>query len=135
MKNYSDHVRAVADALMGMNWGKEMGLIAECDSECGAGCTQMVLDGVFWLLGHPKANPKFAGFKGKYGIISQDNGDAHQLRAAIIENNPEATDVMIKTCIAHVMYIHRHGTDKYMEELKRATREPLAMPESELSNG
>jgi len=84
-----------------------------------AACRAMVAAGMEWFDAHPDADPQFHGYKGVYGVISEDNADAKALSAAIIAGSGgDCTGAMHQATTSHVLYAHKHGWDKYLAEFR-----------------
>lgn len=67
-------------------------------------CRAMVAAGCKWWSDHPEAEPKFSGFKGIYGIVTEDNEDAKALTAAIVApTNGDCSGAMHQASVSHVM--------------------------------
>lgn len=87
-------------------------------------CRRMVVAGLEWCDAHPQAEPKFHGYQGIYGVISEDNEDAKQLTAAVIAAaEPEgATGAMHQATIGHILGIRRVGWDAYVKDMRELKR-------------
>jgi len=78
-------------------------------------CQQMVIKGMRWFDKHPDAKPEFSGYKGIYGVISEDNADAKSLSDFITEG-VDCTGAMHQACIQHILYAHKVGWEQYLKE-------------------
>lgn len=88
--------------------------------EYEATCQKMVIAGVRWFDTHPKADPKFKGWKNIYGIIIEDNEDAKALSKAVVEASySECTGAMQQATISHIMWIKMHSWEEYLVELQK----------------
>lgn len=93
------------------------------------GCQRMLQLGLAWLKEHPQFD--FAGayvtFKNVYGVASPQNGSAEELDKAMMDDpmlkEYGVTGAMHQATLGHLGYIHHHGHEKWLEELK-AAREP-----------
>ena len=82
-----------------------------------ATCRAMVVAGLEHLDAHPEADPKFHGYKGIYGIITEDNADAKALSEAVVKAaNGDCTGAMHQASISHVLWIRKNGWDRYCAE-------------------
>lgn len=109
---------------MERQYTKEMGEISGFGGGYEEACRNMVLAGLQWLDEHPGADPQFHGYKGIYGLISEDNDDAKQISAAMVEASGESgcTGAMHQATVGHVLHIKEVGWEKYVEEMSE--REP-----------
>ena len=94
-------------------------------------CRAMVLAGVAWLEANPVADPQFSGYRGVYGVITEDNDDAKDLTAAIMnatvvgaDGQPAAvsdgaTGAMHQATVNHVLIVKTHGWDWYVNEMSK----------------
>jgi hypothetical protein len=88
-------------------------------------CQTMVIAGTEWFDKHPLAEPKFHGYKGIYGIISEDNPVAKELVKVMVDAADEenarsgVTGAMVQATISHVLWIHTHSWDDYIAELTK----------------
>jgi len=82
-----------------------------------ATCRAMVVAGLKHLDAHPEADPQFHGYKGIYGIITEDNADAKALSEAVVKAaNGDCTGAMHQAAISHVLWIRKNGWDRYCVE-------------------
>jgi hypothetical protein len=81
-------------------------------------CRKMVKAGLEWFDEYPEANPQFKGYKGIYGVISEDNEDARQLSKAVIASVDDCTGVMFQAAISHILYARKVGWAAYVKEMK-----------------
>jgi hypothetical protein len=86
-------------------------------------CRKMVVAGAEWFDEHPTAEPKFKGYKNVFGIIMEDNEDARALSDAVVKPSDDCTGAMHQAAIGHVLYIHKHGWEKYVEKMKQSKTE------------
>lgn len=114
----------------------DMGEISGFGGSYEAGCVAMVEAGIAWMDAHPEADPQFYGYKGIYGIITEDNADAEALSEAILGaafTDPEtgkpttvgeygATGAMHQACIGHVLAYKRLGWDEYGRQRRVSAR-------------
>lgn len=81
-------------------------------------CRRMLAAALTWLDEHPEADPKFAGYKDVYGVISDENDDAKALsKAAVDASGGDCTGAMHQAIISSAMWIREHGWDKYVEQM------------------
>lgn len=103
-------------------------------------CQVMLVQGLEWLSQHPEAKPEFHGYKGVYGIITEDNADAKDLSTAVCFG-VDPTGAMHQAVMSHVLYIRLNGRAKWLQELGASSieipfetveqmREYLAHPEN-----
>ncbi len=103
----------------------------ECREVSGFGggyenaCRTMIKAGMQWFDNNPDADdPEFIGFKNVYGIVEEDNGSAKALSQYMVES---VTDYGIsgaqhQASVSHVLYAHKNGWDKYIEEMSKENR-------------
>lgn len=91
------------------------------------GCRKMVVAGLKWFDEHPDADPKFHGYEGIYGVISEDNEDAKQLTEVMVAAPGEhgCTGAMHQATVGHVLHIRAVGWDKYVEEMREGDKEQV----------
>ena len=80
---------------------------------------RMVKAGLEWFDEHPKADPKFIGYEGIYGIISEDNEDAKKLSKAVTASVSGCSGAMHQATIGHILHIHKVGWDIYVKEMQK----------------
>ena len=89
-------------------------------------CRKMVVAGLEWFDKHPKADPKFSGYKGVYGIINEDNQDAKDLTKTMLDaSGGDCTGAMMQATVTHVMHIHKKGWDWYVKEMTKPEKEVI----------
>ena len=82
-----------------------------------AACRAMVLAGLDWLDANPQANPQFSGYKGIYGVISEDNEDAKALTTAVVAAaKGDCTGAMHHATISHILWIKKNSWDEYVRQ-------------------
>ncbi len=104
---------------------EKMGEISGFGGSYEGCCRKMLKAGLEWFDAHPDAQPKFRGFEGIYGVITEDNLDANALSKAVCDAaEPEgATGAMHQAVIKSIFWIRKHGWKKYIEMMSRARRE------------
>ena len=80
-------------------------------------CQEMVVAGLEWFDEHPKATPKFTGYKDVYGIVSEDNPDAKNLSKTVTNAVNDCTGAMHQATISHILHIHEVGWEIYVQEM------------------
>jgi hypothetical protein len=91
----------------------------------------MVLAGISWVDAHPSADPHFRGYKGVYGVLSEDNDDAKAMVAAMMDApvyldgkqlqahvGDDCTGAMHHASCQHVLAYKRLGWDEYQRQLR-----------------
>ena len=82
-------------------------------------CRNMLAAGLEWWDANPKADPRFQGYEGVYGILGEDNDDAKALTKAVIDaSGGDATGAMHQATISHVFFVRKNGWEKYCEEMR-----------------
>lgn len=84
-------------------------------------CRAMVSAGMEWLEANPSADPQFHGYRGVYGIVSEDNADAEALSKAMVaasESRGGCTGAMHQATVGHVLHARKVGWDAYLKELR-----------------
>lgn len=106
-------------------WTDDMGEISGFGGGYENVCRAMVLAGIQWIDEHPDADPKFHGYNGIYGIITEDNDDAKALTAAVVAAaNGDCTGAMHQASVGHVMAYKRLGWDEYSKQLRERETTP-----------
>lgn len=84
-------------------------------------CRAMLKAGMDWIDAHPEADPQFHGYKGVYGIISEDNDDAKALSKAIVsgDNGTGCTGAMHQAVTTACLRIKKYGWDFYVEKMSK----------------
>lgn len=105
-------------------WTPEMGEISGFGGGYEDMCRRMLFAALDWLDEHPDANPQFHGYKGVYGVISEDNDDAKALSKAAVAPSLEdgsggATGAMHQAVITSALWIRGNGWDAYVEAMSR----------------
>lgn len=104
-------------------WLPQMGEISGFGGTYEDACRIMVRAGCEWLDAHPAADPQFRGYRGVYGVLSQDNDDAAALSRAMVAaadaKYPDGgvTGAMHQATVSHVLFIRKNGWDRYVAEL------------------
>lgn len=102
----------------------DMGEISGFGGSYEKACRDMVLAGVKWFDGHPRANPRFHGFEGVYGIIAEDNEDAKALSKAMVDAaGGDCTGAMHQATVSHVLWIRKHSWKEYVEKRRAFAKE------------
>ncbi len=102
-----------------------MGEISGFGGGYEACCRAMLKAGLLWWDAHPDADPKFHGYEGIYGIISEDNDDAKALSKAVIDgaNDTGATVAMHQAVISSIFFIRKRGWEAYVAEMSKPDEE------------
>ena len=97
---------------------EEMGEISGFGGGYEELCQDMLEAGVKLLVENPDMDPHFKGYEGIYGIIDADNEDGRKLSEVIINaSNDECTGAMHQAAIMRLLYISKHGWDRYCKEV------------------
>jgi hypothetical protein len=81
-------------------------------------CRKMVVAGMEWIDEHPGCTLDYKEYKNIYGITADETPDLLDMQKhmnAAIGNG--ASGAMMQACTGHIMYAHKNGWDKYMEEM------------------
>ena len=98
----------------------EMGEISGFGGSYEEACRKMVVAGLNWLDMHPLAEPKFHGYKGVYGILSEDNAIAKELSTAMVDAaGGDCTGAMHQATVTTVLWIREHSWEEYVKEMKK----------------
>jgi hypothetical protein len=101
-------------------WTPDMGEISGFGGGYEQTCRNMVASGMAWLDAHPDADPKFRGYKGVYGVLSDDNVDAKALSEAVVAGSGgDCTGAMHQATVSACLFIRTNGWDRYCEEMRR----------------
>ncbi len=88
-------------------------------------CRNMLAAGLEWLDANPSADPRFQGFKGIYGIITEENEDAKALSRAVVDAaDNDCTGAMHQAVISHCLAVRKIGWDAYCVKM-REREQPL----------
>ena|SRR5688572_22562404 len=83
-------------------------------------CRKMVVAGMEWLEKHPNADLSYKEYENIYGITADESNDIKLLQkhmnGAI---NNKSSGAMMQACLGHIMFAHKNGWDKYMEEMTK----------------
>ena len=83
-----------------------------------ATCRAMVVAGLEHLDQHPAEDPQFHGYKGVYGVITEDNAAAKALSDVVVKaSNGDCTGAMRQAAISHVLWIRKNGWNRYCAEM------------------
>jgi hypothetical protein len=112
-------------------WSEDMGEISGFGGGYEAVCRAMVLAGIRWVDEHVTAEPQFHGYKGIYGVLTEDNDDANAMVAAMMDApvyhegkkiqehvKDDCTGAMHQASCSHVMAYKRLGWDEYCRQLR-----------------
>ena len=83
------------------------------------GCRRMVKAGVGWLRQHRDADPQANVNPNIYGVMFDTNKDMDELNNAMAKECEGCTGAMMQACTSHVLYIWKHGLDRYADEMKK----------------
>jgi len=94
-------------------------------------CRNMVVAGMEWLKENPDANPTFKQYKNVYGITADENTDMKNMQNTMNEAiGNEASGAMMQASTNHVLYAHKNGWEKYIEEMTEKEEEDSDKQES-----
>jgi hypothetical protein len=118
---------AVEDTKERYAFTPEMGEISGMGGGYEAACRAMLKAGLeFWdqmedrKYDGPPFDPQFHGFKGIYGVISEDNDDAKALTKTVIDaSGGDATGAMHQAVISSIFWIRENGWDAYVAEMSK----------------
>lgn len=101
-------------------WTDDMGEISGFGGGYEALCRAMALAGINWLDEHPNASPSYKGFKGVFGLITEDNDDAKELEKAImgVDGATDCAGAMHHAAVNHCLAYKRLGWDEYCNQLR-----------------
>lgn len=101
-------------------------------------CRRMLAAALDWLDAHPEAEPKYRGYEGFYGLISEENADAKALSKATCEaagdtrpipqNHPSDRPGHCSRRISNVRAYEPHKTSGIAQQSFRLTIGSLAPP-------
>lgn len=113
------------------SWSDDMGEISGFGGAYEAVCRAMVLAGIRWIDAHPSADPHFRGYKGIYGVLTEDNDDAKAMVKAMMEApvfhdgekiqervGDDCTGAMHQASCQHVLAYKRLGWEEYRRQLR-----------------
>ena len=100
-------------------WTPKMGEVSGFGGGYEETCRAMVKAGCQWFDDHPNADPQFTGYKGIYGIITEDNEDAKALSKAVVTSaNGDCTGAMHQATVGTCFWIRKNGWPAYMKEME-----------------
>lgn len=94
-----------------------------------AECQRMLWRGVAYLN---EVNPPTDMWKGAkeyrniVGVMSIEGADLKALEDVVVPPGSDCTGAMHQAVMGHLRYIHAHGTDAWLTELRQHRREPGA---------
>lgn len=83
-------------------------------------CRDMLVAALRWLDAHPEADPKFSGYEGVYGVITEDNDDAKALSTAATAVCDDCTGAMHHAVISAALWIRKNGWAVYVAAMARS---------------
>ena len=84
-------------------------------------CRDMLVAGLTWLDSNPDADPKFHGYEGVYGILTEDNDDAKALSKAVVGGSGgDCTRAMHQAVVSSCLWIRKNGWDAYCAQMRAA---------------
>lgn len=88
------------------------------------GCQTMLRAGIKFLKEHPDFHFDYQGFKNVYGIVWTDTPWGKKLDKVLLgATAPDSpTGAMHQAVISHLMYIHKHGYEKWLEHFPKERR-------------
>lgn len=102
-------------------WEPGMGEISGFGGSYEQGCRAMVIAGLEFWDHYPDLNPQFKGWEGVFGILQENNDDAKKLEKVVLDVvDHDCTGAMHMASIQTILYIRKHGWDKYVEEMKKS---------------
>lgn len=112
----------------GFEWTEDMHEISGFGGGYERACRAMVSAGCKWLTDNPTADPNFHGYKGIYGVISEDNDDAKALTKVVIDAaGGDASGAMHQASIGHIMFWKRERSwPVYQAEMRKPREEDAA---------
>lgn len=97
-----------------------MGEISGMGGSYEQACRDMLKTGLDYWDANPNLDPKFHGYKGVYGVISEDNKDAEALTKAVLSASDDCTGAMHQAVIHAIFWIRKNGWDKYVKQMKES---------------
>ena len=83
-------------------------------------CRKMVIAGLEWSDEHPDSDLSFKQFKNIYGLTTDESDDMKLCQEAMSKAvNDGCTGAMMQVTMIHLMFIRKHGWDKYVEEMNK----------------
>lgn len=102
-------------------WEPGMGEISGFGGGYEECCRAMLAAGLEWLDDHPDAQPRFHGYKGVYGVLSDDNDDAKALSEAVVAGaDGDCTGAMHQAVVSHCLYVKANGWEAYVRSMTKA---------------
>ena len=85
------------------------------------GCQAMLRAGMKYLKEHPDFHFDYKGFKNVYGLCWTDTPWGKDLDKALLDAvAPDSpTGAMHQAVISHLIYIHKHGYEKWLQSTSR----------------
>jgi hypothetical protein len=88
------------------------------DSGYENACQKMLQKGYEWLQEHPNAILTAKSYKNVYGIFDPESVDAKKLSGIIVKEVPDCSGAMHQMVMLHLFYIHQHGVDKWIKDVR-----------------
>jgi hypothetical protein len=82
-------------------------------------CRKMVVAGLEWWDAHPDADVSYKEYKNIYGLTTGESDDCKLMEKAMLESVPDCSGAMMQASKGHIMFIHKNGWDKYVEEMSK----------------
>jgi len=83
-------------------------------------CRDMVIAGLKWLDNNPNADISYKEFKNIYGLTADESKDCQVMQEEMLKaSGDDCTGAMMQSTLNHVMYIHKNGWDKYVQEMSK----------------
>lgn len=99
---------------MKYEWREGMGEISGFGGSYEAACRTMLRAALEWFDEHPEADPRFHGFQGAYGLITEDNADAKALSDVVVAaSGGDCTGAMHQAVITSALWIQKNGWEEY----------------------
>ncbi len=82
-----------------------------------AACRAMVVAGLQWLDEHPNADVSYKEYENVYGLTTGESDDCKLMEKAMLAVNDGCSGAQMQASKSHIMFIHKNGWDKYVEEM------------------
>lgn len=86
-------------------------------------CRKMVVAGLKWWDAHPNADVSYKEYKNIYGLTTGESDDCKKMEEAMLKVVNDCSGAMMQAAKSHIMFIHKNGWEKYVEEMNKVEEE------------
>ena len=82
-------------------------------------CRNMVIAGLEYLDANPDSDISYKEYKNIYGLTTGESEDCKKMEKAMLTVNDGCSGAQMQASKGHIMFIHKNGWDKYVEEMNK----------------